>query len=195
MIIEYKIEVTGFVAHGIKKGYLITFNVGDGYSFNITDKYGKGVSHYDWGWHQRERFSNSDIENNEDVKVIHKNIGISDSCEPYMYNTNDDLNKFKEGDNIELKFLKKCRKKKYAGKTIVFQVMNTMKHNWRRPTKKLALVPVDKVDNYKSNDVLYLDDYDRFECLMIDLFPVNRRPYAGWKNKEVKAKKVKKITT
>lgn len=114
-------------------------------------------------------------------------ISIPDTCEPYMYNTYDDLNKIKIGDVITLKFGKKTYRvnKQYVGKKVKFIVNNFRKHNWRRPTKRLALIPFDKKDSFTEKDVFFLDDADRFECLMIDLFPINRVPYAGWKNKTV----------
>lgn len=115
-------------------------------------------------------------------------INIPQTCEPYMYNTNSDLNKIEIGNVLNIKFgKKKFRvKKEYVGKEIKFVVNNFMSHNWRRPTRRLALIPLDKMNNFSDDDVLFLDDTDRFECLMIDLFPINRRPYAGWKNKKVK---------
>jgi len=121
--------------------------------------------------------------NNQDTKIT-----IEKRCEPYMYNTYDDLNKIEIGDIITLKFSKKTFKvkKEYVGKKITFIVNNFLEHNWRRKTRRLALIPLDKKDNFNKNDVLFLDDGDRFDCLMIDLFPCNRRPYVGWKNKTVK---------
>ena len=70
--------------------------------------------------------------------------------------------------------LSKLRKK------LKFIVNNFLEHNWRRQTRRLALIPINKVQNYNDSDVLILDDADRFECLMIDLFPVNAMPYYGW---------------
>lgn len=123
-----------------------------------------------------------------------KLIEIEERCEPYMYNTNDDLNVVEIGDVITLKFgRKKFRvKKEYSGKSRKFIVNNFLAHHWGRPTRRLALVPIEKVDSFKKTDILFLDDTDRFECLMIDLFPSNRRPYAGWKNKTVKITKIVK---
>lgn len=115
-------------------------------------------------------------------------IGIEDTCEPYMYNTYSDLNKIEIGDVITLKFSNKKYKvnKNYVGKTIKFVVNNYLKYRWHKVTRRLALVPFNKKDDFKTSDVLFLDDAERFECLMIDLFPCNRKPYAGWKNKTVK---------
>ena len=119
-------------------------------------------------------------------------IKIDSSCEPYMYNTKKDLTKIKIGDVLDLTFGKKPLKvkKEYVNKTIRFIVNNYLEHTWRRTTRRLALVPLDKKDNFEESDILILDDYDRFECLMIDLFPINRRPYSGWQNKTVTFTKV-----
>lgn len=115
-------------------------------------------------------------------------IEIEKKCEPFMYNTYNDLTKIEIGNILTLEFGKKPYKvnKDYVGKEVKFIVNNFLEHNWRRPTRRLALIPLDKVDNFTEKDVLFLDDGDRFNCLMIDLFPTNRRPYAGWKNKTVK---------
>jgi hypothetical protein len=115
-------------------------------------------------------------------------IEIQTSCEPFMYNTDDDLNQIEIGDILTLQFGEKPFrvKKEYVGKEVKFMVNNFFEHCWRRPTRRLALIPIDKLETFKSKDVLILDDSDRFECLMIDLFPCNRRPYAGWRNKTVK---------
>jgi hypothetical protein len=120
-------------------------------------------------------------------------IAIPERCEPYMYNTPDDLNKINIGDVIQLRFSRRRFrvKKEYRGKSIKFVVNNYREHNWRRPTRRLALIPLDKQDAYTEKDVLFLDDEDRFECLMIDLFPCNRKPYAGWKNKTVRVATMK----
>ena len=119
-------------------------------------------------------------------------ILIPDRCEPFIYNTYDDLNEIKIGDILDVKFGKKSFrvKKEFVGKTIRFVVNNFLSHNWRRPTRRLAMVPLEKQESFTEKDVLFLDDADRFECLMIDLFPINRKPYAGWKNKTVKIKKI-----
>jgi hypothetical protein len=111
-----------------------------------------------------------------------------DRCYSFQYNTPDDLNQFKIGDTITLKFQagKHYVKAEYRGNTIQFKVMGLMKHDWRIPTQRLALVPITKLNNYKESDILYLDDTDRFECLMIDLFGCNRIGYRGWKSKTVK---------
>jgi hypothetical protein len=197
MIIEYKFEVTDFFGWGIDKGHIITFIGGDGYSLSVTDKNGEGVHHNLLHWHQKQRIAESNFESSNNLKLLEKKIGIESSCEPYMYNTEDDLNQFNIGDTIELVFNKKNKfrvRKKYIGKTVRFKVVNLMPHNWGRPTKRLALVEIEKADlpieKIKDTDVLYLDDTDRFECLMIDLFPINRKPYAGWKQKKVKARKI-----
>lgn len=63
--------------------------------------------------------------------------------------------------------------------------MGLNSHGWRRPSQRLSLVPINKLNNYKESDILYLDDTDRLECLMIDLFGCNRIGYRGWKSKTV----------
>lgn len=117
---------------------------------------------------------------------------IEERCEPFMYNTQDDLLQFEIGDIVEVKFGNENYrvKKEYVGRKLKFIVSNLLEYEWRLKTKRLALVPIEKEEDFKTKDVLFLDAYDRFECLMIDLFPVNRRPYAGWKNKTVQIKKI-----
>ena len=114
-------------------------------------------------------------------------IIINNRCEPYMYNTYDDLNIINIGDIITIKFGTKPFKvkKEYVGKEITFVVNNFLEYNWRRKTRRLALIPIDNFESLKDTDVLFLDDADRFEGLMIDLFPCNRKPYAAWRNKTV----------
>jgi hypothetical protein len=105
-------------------------------------------------------------------------------CESFQYNTPDDLNGYNLDDTITLAFQNKHYvKKEYRGKEIKFKVMGLLNHNWRRPTKRLSLVPISKINNFKESDILYLDDTDRFICLMIDLFGCNRIGYRGWKSK------------
>jgi hypothetical protein len=122
------------------------------------------------------------------VRIIMRKIEIERSCEPYMYNTYDDLNKIEIGNILTLKFGKSIFsvKTEYVGKEVKFIVNNFFEHNWQRLTRRLALIPIDKVENFKDSDVLFLDDAYRFECLMIDLFPCNQIPYDGWENKTVK---------
>lgn len=191
MIWEYKIEVLVDLGWRIKKGSIITFNEGDPYSLSVVGSDGLPYEH-NLGYHLKKDWATKkSAEDKECFKILEKNIGIESCCEPYMYNTNDDLNKFKVGDIVEINFQNKHKvRKEFSGKTLKFQIMNSMSHNWGRPTQRLALVLADKINKFSEKDVLYLDDYYRFECLMIDLFPCNRRPYAGWKNKEVTIKKV-----
>lgn len=114
-------------------------------------------------------------------------VKIETRCRPYMYTTYYDLSKIKIGDILTLKFGKKPYrvKREYVGKQIKFVVNNSLAYNKYRPTKRLALVPLDRRYTFTKKDVLFLDDADRFEGLMLDLFPSNRRPYAGWRNKTV----------
>lgn len=126
------------------------------------------------------------------VSIRNNLVGVPSRCCPYFYLTEDDLNQFIIGDIVKVKFRDGSKvASKYKGKTIEFVVNNFLEYNWRRPTKRLALVPLE--DGWTKRDVLILDDYDRFECLMIDLFPCNRRPFNGWRSKEVSIKKVGQV--
>lgn len=126
------------------------------------------------------------------VSIRNNLVGVPSRCCPYFYLTEDDLNQFIIGDIVKVKFGDGSKvASKYKGKTIEFVVNNFLEHNWRRPTKRLALVPLE--DGWTKGDVIILDDYDRFECLMIDLFPCNRRPFNGWRSKEVSIKKVGQV--
>lgn len=112
------------------------------------------------------------------------------NCSQVQYNTYDKLVDLEIGDILDISFKEdRLVKKQYKGQTLPFVVHNYMKHNWRRDTKRLVLIPLAKLDTFEDDDILYLDDADRFECLMIDLFPINRVPYRGWKNKTVTFKK------
>ena len=115
---------------------------------------------------------------------IPNEISPPSRCDTFFYNTPDDLNKYNIGDTLTLIFQDKHYvKKEYRKNEIQFKVMGVLEHNWRRPTKRLSLVPVIKGTNYKASDILYLDDTDRFKCLMIDLFGCNRIGYRGWKSR------------
>ena len=122
-----------------------------------------------------------------------KKIEIESRCMPYMYNTDDDLCRIEIGDTITLQFGNKRYgvKKEYVGTKVKFIVNNFIEYTHRIKTRKLALIPVDKINNFKEKDVLILDAKDRFECLMIDLFPCNRRHFAGWENRTVAVKENK----
>jgi len=123
-----------------------------------------------------------------------KKIKISESCEPFMYTSKYDMKTINIGDVIDVSFQNKTRvKKDYLGKTIRFFVNNILDYNFYSPYRRIAIVPLDKFKKFTKKDVLIIDQTDRFDCLMIDLFPENRRPFAGWKNKIVKIKVVDKI--
>jgi hypothetical protein len=108
------------------------------------------------------------------------------SVEPYMFNSKQDLLEFTLGDKLQVTFGSGYRvPKKYAGKSMVFCVNNEREYTYRIRSKVLVLV---SLANQKDRIVVHPED--RFECLMIDLFPCNRRPFAGWKNKEVILKKL-----
>jgi hypothetical protein len=118
-------------------------------------------------------------------------IKISDACEPYMYNTKSDTKKLNIGDVLDVKFKTGSRvKKEYAGKTVKFFVNNVLDYSFYSPYRRVALIPFSKKDKFSYIDALIVDEHNRFECLMIDLYPANRVPYAGWKNKEVTIKKL-----
>jgi len=125
--------------------------------------------------------------------VVHENkVIIPTSAEPFFYNSHCDLLPFEIGDVVELTFQDhRLVNKKYRGKKVKFVVNNFLEYSYRNKTKRLALTPT--TDKWTLNDVIILDDTDRFDCLMIDLFPCNRRPYAGYYNKQVTIDKVGEI--
>jgi hypothetical protein len=127
-------------------------------------------------------------------------IDIPTSCDPSFYTTEDDLNGVEIGDVLTVTFKDKERvKPKYRGKTVKFLVNNFLPHNWRRPTRRLALIPLNSVNletsTFNKSDVIILDDSDRFDCLMIDLFDINKVPFKGWKKKKVTFVKDGTLTT
>jgi hypothetical protein len=123
-----------------------------------------------------------------------KKVKISDRCEPYMYNSQNDLTTFNIGDVVDVVFMDKVKvKKDYKGKTIRFFINNILDYHWSSNERRLALIPLDKKDKFSDKDVLIIDHSYRFDCLMIDLYPENRRPYAGWRGKEVEITLIDKI--
>jgi hypothetical protein len=133
------------------------------------------------------------------MKLSNK-IDIPKSCDPSFYTTDDDLNEVEIGDIITVTFKDKERvKSKYRGKTVKFLVNNFLPHKWRQPTRRLALIPLTSIDfntsKFRKSDVIILDDSDRFECLMIDLFEENKIPFRGWKKKKVTFVKDGTLTT
>jgi hypothetical protein len=111
---------------------------------------------------------------------------IPDRVEPYMYNSEDDLLIFDTGDKVEVTFRTGFRvPAKYAGLTLTFTVDNCEKYKWRIESKVLVLKSTSN-----PKDIIVVHPTDRFRCLMIDLFPCNRRPFAGWENKKVSIRKV-----
>ena len=95
---------------------------------------------------------------------------------------------------IDVTFKNKSRvKKEYLGKTIRFFVNNIMDYSFYDPYRRLAIIPLDKFENFTKKDAIIVDQTDRFDCLMIDLFPENRRPFAGWKNKIIDIEIVDKL--
>ena len=117
-------------------------------------------------------------------------IEVPDGHTPQMYSTRFLLHKSKIGDILTIEFGLKA-KKAYTGLTIDFVVMNYCERTNPRVTKKLALVPVEKKDNFKDSDILLLAETYYVECTVENLFPCNRRSYAGWRNKIVTIIEVK----
>jgi hypothetical protein len=119
---------------------------------------------------------------------MNKLIEIPNTCEPYMYNTSDDLKNIRIGDVITLKFGNKKYKvkKEYIGKEIQFVVNNLFHYErWSTNYQRLALIPLNKQDAFEEEDILFLDKKERFESLISALFPCNRKIYNGWENKTV----------
>lgn len=128
---------------------------------------------------------------------LSEKINIPTACDPSFYTTYDNLNNVNIGDIISVTFKDKEKVKiKFQGKTVKFLVNNYMEHNWRRNTRRLALIPLENIDldtdldsltlkPSMKKDIIILDDSDRFECLMIDLFDINKVPFKGWKKKIV----------
>lgn len=118
-----------------------------------------------------------------------KKVDISGDTEPYFYNSRDNLDFLSIGDMVVLKFGDKPFrvKKDYIGKEVKFKVNDVFKYNYgSREIVRLALVQSNKAENFKESDILIVESTIRIEILMDRLFPCNRRPFAGWRNKEVK---------
>jgi len=114
----------------------------------------------------------------------HNPIIIPRSFGPESYTTYDDLKEIKIGDQLEVTFGSGYGvERHHKGRTIIYNVNNAGISLWRRQSQRLALIAVGDPTNF-----ILLDDADRYECLMIDLFPINRRPFRGWKNKIVTIK-------
>lgn len=127
----------------------------------------------------------------ESTRIEDNKVRLPECCCPYFYNTEDDLNKFEIGDVVEIRFGGGSRTAdKFKNKTVTFVVNNFKSYEWCRPTRRLALIPLR--DGWTLKDIVILDDSDRFEALMEDLFPCNRIPYRGWRSKEVTIKKIGK---
>lgn len=112
------------------------------------------------------------------------NIVVPDRCESFFYaisNKKTQLLEYNVGDEITLKFPNHSRVRKcFKGQTITFDVLAIRKANWGYNMHWLGLLPKGSND---KDEILFVAPYWRFEALMIDLFPINRRPYAGWKQK------------
>jgi hypothetical protein len=111
-----------------------------------------------------------------------------------MYTSEHDLKTLNIGDVIDVTFKNKSKvKKDYLGKTIRFFINNIFDYSFYDPYRRIAIIPLDKFENFTNKDALIVDQTDRFSCLMIDLYPENRIPYSGWKNKIVNIKLVDTI--
>ncbi len=123
-----------------------------------------------------------------------ENTKVPNGYYPFMYSTRYLLHKIENGDILTLKFGEKKYKvkKDFVNKTIDFVVVDYREHCFPRLSRILALVPVEKLENFEDKDVLFLADTYCAECLMCKLFPCNRKPYAGWKNKIVTIIEVQK---
>jgi hypothetical protein len=131
----------------------------------------------------------------EDTEISPDSIvQFSRGVQPFFFNSEDVLLKFNIGDIVEVSFGKGSKTwKRYKGKKIKMVVNNCKQYKWRNESKKLALTPTE--DGWLKSDIVFIDDTDRFECLMIDLFPVNRRPFSGWETKKVSINKVGHVST
>lgn len=108
-------------------------------------------------------------------------------CDPSFYVTTQPLSKYDRDDTVELKFGTGRRVlKKYKGQTVRFTVNNYLDHEWGKKMRRLLLVP----EGGGTKEAIVLEEAHRFECLMVDLFPVNRRPFAGWSTKCATIRKV-----
>jgi prefoldin subunit 5 len=121
----------------------------------------------------------------KDLYVQGNTVVIPNRCEPFFFNTDDDLLQFNIKDIVEVPYPTNNR---FQGQVVQYAVNNLIEHDYRHKTKRLALTPLK--DNWGKNSIVILDDSDRFECLMIDLYPCNRRPFYGWYKKTVSVKKV-----
>ena len=122
-------------------------------------------------------------------------IFISRECLPIMYNCDDDLTEFIIGHEVSVTFTDKKVgvPKDYRGKTINFIVNNILPYfRGSESTRKLALVPSEKINEFNLSDVILVDDAQSFRILMVALRNKNNKiPFRGWKNKKLKIKKVK----
>lgn len=124
----------------------------------------------------------------KDLCVKENTVLIPDRVEPFYINTDDDLLPFNIGDVVEICYPNNPR---YKGITVRYVVNNFLEYEFGHKTKRLALTPLK--DNWGKSNIVIIDDAHRFECLMIDLYPCNRRPFYGWYKKTVSIKKVNKV--
>lgn len=127
-------------------------------------------------------------------------IEVPTSCDPSFYTTEDDLSGVEIGDVIAITFKDKGKvKSKYRGQTVKFLVNNFLQYRWRRTARRLVLIPLTSInlekESFNEGKVIILDDSDRFEALMIDLYEVNKIPFRGWRKKTVTFVKDGTLTT
>jgi prefoldin subunit 5 len=141
---------------------------------------------------KEENWDYYDCESVKDLLVKDNTVFIPHRSNPFFYNADPNLLEFKVKDIVELKFLNNNKvDERYRGKKVRFVVNNLMTYSWGGDLNRLALTPV--TDGWTHKDIIILDPAYRFECLMIDLFPENRRPFYGWGKKNVKIEKVGEV--
>lgn len=127
----------------------------------------------------------------KELPVVNNVVEIPERCTPFFYMSKVDLKKYKIGDILKIKFKDNNRnEKQYRGKEVEFVVNNSMIHYDERYNR---LVLTINKDNWTNKDVIVLEDICRFDDLIDALWPCNRRPFAGYKNKTVKVEKVGEV--
>jgi hypothetical protein len=101
---------------------------------------------------------------------------ICDSIEPRTYHTSSNFTDLNINDIIE------CTYKGSVSKYVVNSV------HLRNST--FGLIPFEKRFDHSSSDFIQVTSTSRVEGLMIDLYPINRVPYRGWKNRELVINKI-----
>jgi hypothetical protein len=117
-------------------------------------------------------------------------VQIIDRTEPFFYNTDENLTQFNIGDIVEVSFgTGRMTWKQHKGKTVQMIVNNCRPYKfYDEPFNKLALTPLEP--KWRKKDIVFVENSQRFEYLMEDLYPENRRPFNGWRTKQIDIKKV-----